>query len=99
MGQNMMAGSAPSGRATLRKTLTLFQVVVIGLAYLQPMTLFDIFGIVLGLTDGHMATAYAGAVCRVVHRTHRAQLRQAGPSLFSQPARPIPMLYLCAKSH
>lgn len=66
MGQKVVAGQAPGQRATLRKTLTLFQVVMIGLAYLQPMTLFDTFGIVSGLTDGHVATAYAVALCAVL---------------------------------
>lgn len=37
--------SAPQ-RAHLKKSLTLLPVVMIGLAYMQPMTLFDTFGIV-----------------------------------------------------
>ncbi|MGL6020986.1 MAG: Putrescine importer PuuP, partial [Gibbsiella quercinecans] len=53
--------AAPEQRATLRKSLTLLPVVMMGLAYLQPMTIFDTFGIVSGLTDGHVATAYAFA--------------------------------------
>ena len=48
-----------TSRVELRKTLTLIPVVMMGLAYMQPMTLFDTFGIVSGLTDGHVATAYA----------------------------------------
>ncbi|VFT74625.1 Putrescine importer [Klebsiella aerogenes] len=32
-------------RVELRKTLTLVPVVMMGLAYMQPMTLFDTFGI------------------------------------------------------
>ncbi|VFS25423.1 Putrescine importer [Enterobacter cancerogenus] len=35
-----------TSRVELRKTLTLFPVVMMGLAYMQPMTLFDTFGIV-----------------------------------------------------
>ena len=52
--------SAPQ-RAHLKKSLTLLPVVMIGLAYMQPMTLFDTFGIVSGLTSGHVAPAYACA--------------------------------------
>lgn len=46
-----------TSRVELRKTLTLIPVVMMGLAYMQPMTLFDTFGIVSGLTDGHVPTA------------------------------------------
>lgn len=35
-----------TSRVELRKTLTLVPVVMMGLAYMQPMTLFDTFGIV-----------------------------------------------------
>ena len=33
-----------TSRVELRKTLTLVPVVMMGLAYMQPMTLFDTFG-------------------------------------------------------
>ncbi|EKN4045194.1 APC family permease [Yersinia enterocolitica] len=55
-----------NNRVQLRKTLTLVQVVMMGLAYLQPMTIFDTFGIVSGLTDGHVATSYAIALIAVL---------------------------------
>lgn len=57
--------SAPQ-RAHLKKSLTLIPVVMMGLAYMQPMTLFDTFGIVSGLTDGHVATAYAFALIAIL---------------------------------
>lgn len=38
-----------TSRVELRKTLTLIPVVMMGLAYMQPMTLFDTFGIVSAL--------------------------------------------------
>ncbi len=57
--------TATSG-ATLKKSLTLFPVVMIGLAYMQPMTLFDTFGIVTNLTDGHVATAYVFALIAIL---------------------------------
>lgn len=50
----------------LRKDLTLLPVVMIGLAYLQPMTIFDTFSIVSGLTDRHVATAYAVALLAIL---------------------------------
>ncbi|MGD8105596.1 APC family permease [Pantoea sp. FN0302] len=53
-------------RTQLKKTLTLLPVVMIGLAYMQPMTLFDTFGIVSGLTEGHVATAYAFALIAIL---------------------------------
>ncbi len=59
--------SAPAtSRVQLRKTLTLLPVVMMGLAYMQPMTLFDTFGIVSGLTDGHVATAYSFALIAIL---------------------------------
>ncbi|WP_312831019.1 APC family permease [Pantoea eucrina] len=58
--------SAAPQRAHLKKTLTLLPVVMMGLAYMQPMTLFDTFGIVSGLTDGHVATAYAFALIAIL---------------------------------
>jgi amino acid transporter len=58
--------NAEPPRAHLKKTLTLLPVVMIGLAYIQPMTLFDTFGIVSGLTGGHVATAYAFALIAIL---------------------------------
>lgn len=58
--------NAEQPRTHLKKTLTLLPVVMIGLAYIQPMTLFDTFGIVSGLTGGHVATAYAFALIAIL---------------------------------
>ncbi|WP_428943456.1 APC family permease [Pantoea sp. FN060301] len=58
--------SAGQPRAHLKKSLTLLPVVMMGLAYMQPMTLFDTFGIVSGLTNGHVATAYAFALVAIL---------------------------------
>jgi len=55
-----------TSRVELRKTLTLIPVVMMGLAYMQPMTLFDTFGIVSGLTSGHVATAYGFALVAIL---------------------------------
>ncbi|WP_029686665.1 APC family permease [Tatumella saanichensis] len=58
--------SAAPKRASLKKTLTLMPVIMIGLAYMQPMTLFDTFGIVSGVTSGHVATAYIFATIAIL---------------------------------
>lgn len=50
----------------LKKTLTLFPVIMIGVAYMQPMTLFDTFGIVTEKSYGHVATAYAIALVAIL---------------------------------
>ncbi|MBP8173600.1 MAG: APC family permease [Aeromonadaceae bacterium] len=45
-------------RPGLRKSLGLWQVVMMGLAYLTPMAVFDTFGIVSEMTAGHVPTSY-----------------------------------------
>jgi amino acid transporter len=60
------ATATSSSRVELRKTLTLIPVVMMGLAYMQPMTLFDTFGIVSDLSQGHVPTAYAFALIAVL---------------------------------
>ncbi|MGE5701095.1 MAG: APC family permease [Clostridia bacterium] len=47
---------------SLKKTLKLWHVVVLGLGYLTPMTVFDTFGIVSEETHGHVPTAYLFAL-------------------------------------
>jgi putrescine importer len=42
----------------LKRSLKLWQVVMMGLAYMTPMVVFDTFGIVSRITDGHVPTAY-----------------------------------------
>jgi len=53
-------------RTNLLKTLTLIQVIMMGLAYLQPLTIFDTFAIVSNMTDGHVPTSYAIALIAVL---------------------------------
>ena len=43
---------------TSGKKLSLWQVTIIGIAYMTPMTVFDTFGIVSGITNGHVPLAY-----------------------------------------
>lgn len=67
--------AAQPGKTRLRKSLKLWQVVMMGLAYLTPMTVFDTFGIVSGISDGHVPASYLLAGGRAVYRY---QLRQTG---------------------
>ncbi|MGJ7922299.1 APC family permease [Neobacillus sp. LXY-4] len=46
----------------LKRSLKLWQVVIMGLAYMTPMVVFDTFGIVSGVTKGHVPTAYVIAL-------------------------------------
>ena len=47
---------------TLKRSLKLWQIVMMGLAYMTPMVVFDTFGIVSGITGGHVPTAYIVAL-------------------------------------
>ena len=58
--------AAQAGRPRLRKSLKLWQVVMIGLAYLTPMTVFDTFGIVSGISNGHVPASYLLALAGVL---------------------------------
>lgn len=49
-----------------RKNLSLLQVVIIGIAYMTPMTVFDTFGIVSGVTIGRVPLAYLIALVAVL---------------------------------
>ncbi|MFP3014663.1 MAG: APC family permease [Arsenophonus sp.] len=55
-----------SNRAQLVKKLTLIQVVMMGLAYLQPMTVFDTFCLVSLKTDGHVPSSYIIAIIAIL---------------------------------
>lgn len=58
--------AAQPGKTRLRKSLKLWQVVMMGLAYLTPMTVFDTFGIVSGISDGHVPVSYLLALAGVL---------------------------------
>ena len=53
-------------KVQLRKSLKLWHVVVIGLAYLTPMTVFDTFVLVSEKTDGHVPSAYILALSGIL---------------------------------
>lgn len=83
--------SAQPGKAQLRKSLKLWQVVVMGLAYLTPMTVFDTFGIVSGISNGHVQppTCWPGR-----STVYRHQLWKAGAPVSTGRLG----LYLCTKA-
>ncbi|MCP1357773.1 hypothetical protein [Aneurinibacillus migulanus] len=49
-------------QTNLKRMLTLLPVVIIGLVYMDPLVVFDSFGVVANLTKGHTATAYIAIV-------------------------------------
>lgn len=53
-------------KVQLRKSLKLRHVVIIGLAYLTPMTVFDTFVLVSEKTDGHVPSAYILALVAIL---------------------------------
>ncbi|MBF8722072.1 APC family permease [Pseudomonas guariconensis] len=62
----MQPDHSANGNVQFRKSLRLWQVVIIGLAYLTPMTVFDTFGIVSGITAGHVPSAYILALLGIL---------------------------------
>lgn len=67
MSISLSATTVPvTNRVQLKRSLKLWQIVVIGLAYLTPMTVFDSFVIVSGKTEGHVPSAYILALVAVL---------------------------------
>lgn len=58
--------SAVPAAARLQRTLVLWQVIIIGLAYIQPMTLLDTFGMVSRDSVQHVPTSYLIALLAVL---------------------------------
>jgi amino acid transporter len=52
--------------AKLQKTLGLWHIIIIGLAYIQPMTLFDTFGLVSEESHHHVPTSYIVALVAIL---------------------------------
>ncbi|MEB5475815.1 APC family permease [Acinetobacter pollinis] len=61
---NNTSGTQPA--ASLQKSLLLGHIIVIGLAYIQPMTLFDTFGMVSEASAQHVPTSYFFALLAVL---------------------------------
>lgn len=52
--------------AKLQKTLGFWHIIIIGLAYIQPMTLFDTFGLVSEESHFHVPTSYIFALVAIL---------------------------------
>ena len=50
----------------LKRNLTLWHIIIIGLAYIQPMTLFDTFGLVSDASHFHVPTSYIIALLAIL---------------------------------
>ncbi|EYT54117.1 Putrescine importer PuuP [Leucobacter sp. UCD-THU] len=57
-GDDQLAHTITHQPGQLKRTLKLRHLVFIGLAYMAPMAVFDMFGIVADETDGHVPLAY-----------------------------------------
>ncbi|HEY0888750.1 MAG TPA: APC family permease [Nocardioides sp.] len=60
------AAAADPSQGRLRRTLSLPQIVFLGLAYMAPLAVFDTFGIVADITDGHVPLSYLVILVAVV---------------------------------
>jgi putrescine importer len=58
VGDDQIAHAVAHEPGRLKRTLKLRHLVFIGLAYMAPMAVFDMFGIVAEETDGHVPLAY-----------------------------------------
>lgn len=58
--------SGTQSAANLQKTLGLWHIIIIGLAYIQPMTLFDTFGLVSEESHFHVPTSYIVALIAIL---------------------------------
>ena len=58
--------SGTQSAAKLQKTLRLWHIIIIGLAYIQPMTLFDTFGLVSEESHHHVPTSYIVALIAIL---------------------------------
>lgn len=58
--------SGTQSSVKLQKNLLLWHVIIIGLAYIQPMTLFDTFGLVSQKSGGHVPTSYIFALIAIL---------------------------------
>lgn len=62
----MNRSAEPEKMPTLKRSLKLWHVIVLGLGYLTPLTVFDTYGIVTQETNGHVPTAYLLALAAML---------------------------------
>lgn len=65
-GDDQIAHAVTGESGQLRRTLKLRHLVFIGLAYMAPVAVFDLFGIVSAETDGHVPVAYLTVMIAVL---------------------------------
>ena len=58
--------SGTQSTAKLKKNLVLWHIIIIGLAYIQPMTVFDTFGLVSQDSQSHVPTSYIFALIAIL---------------------------------
>lgn len=58
--------TSPTSTAKLQRNLGLWHVIIIGLAYIQPMTLLDTFGLVSQDSGGHVPMSYVFALIAIL---------------------------------
>lgn len=58
--------TATNSPAKLQRQLALWHIIIIGLAYIQPMTVFDTFGLVSEASDQHVPTSYIIALIAIL---------------------------------
>lgn len=56
----------PEAVGSLHRNLGLWHIIIIGLAYIQPMTLFDTFGMVSEASIGHVPMSYIFALAAIL---------------------------------
>lgn len=62
----MSISPVPANAAKLQRNLGLWHVIIIGLAYIQPMTLLDTFGMVSEKSGGHVPMSYIFALIAIL---------------------------------
>nr|WP_099092617.1 APC family permease [Acinetobacter larvae] len=62
----MNMNSGTQSAAKLQKNLVLWHIIIIGLAYIQPMTVFDTFGLVSQYSNQHVPTSYIFALAAIL---------------------------------
>lgn len=62
----MSISPVPANAAKLQRNLGLWHVIIIGLAYIQPMTLLDTFGMVSRDSGGHVPMSYIFALIAIL---------------------------------
>ncbi|EBL5661158.1 putrescine/spermidine ABC transporter, partial [Salmonella enterica subsp. enterica serovar Enteritidis] len=58
--------TATHSPAKLQRQLALWHIIIIGLAYIQPMTVFDTFGLVSEASYQHVPTSYIIALIAIL---------------------------------